>query len=169
MNSSQTSISGSAQRLCGHGQLKSVDRCRRACKCRTAALFGKKEPVVVTEKRKKGEKPSDAKLLSDAKWRKGGKMTPEQYAALGRRARGTAKDFFKTNIMAEGEYVEKGYVGDDPKSQVPALPLLLAVTAALIGTALYVAVSAGNVPANPELMSNANKAPTSRQNMEVKD
>ena len=72
-------------------------------------------------------------------------------------------------VQAEGDYVEKGYVGDDPKSQVPALPLLLAVTAALIGTALYVAVSAGNVPANPQLMSNANTAPISRENMEMKD
>ena len=72
-------------------------------------------------------------------------------------------------VQAEGEYVEKGYVGDDPKSQVPALPLLLAVTAALIGTALYVAVSAGNVPSRPELMSNANGTPVTRQNMEVRD
>ncbi|KAK9843186.1 hypothetical protein WJX74_008342 [Apatococcus lobatus] len=164
-----TSLSSSAHRSCNLAQLKPIERCRRTVNCRTTALFGKKEPVVVEEKRKKGEKPSDAKLLSDARWGKGGKMSPEQYAALGRRARGTAKDFFKTNIMAEGDYVEKGYVGDDNKSQVPALPLLLAVTAALIGTALYVAVSASNVPSRPELMSNANKAPVTRQNMEVKD
>lgn len=65
------------------------------------------------------------------------------------------------DLQAEGDYVEKGYVDKDgPGSQVPALPLLVAVTAALLGTAIYVAANAGNVQKNPELMSNANRVPT---------
>jgi hypothetical protein len=87
---------------------------------------------------------SDAVLLYEAKYeaKKGAKMTTEQAAALRRKVGGTAKDYWKSWIEPQGEYVDKGYVSDDEAGPaIPALPFLVAVTAGVLA-ATYFVVSA---------------------------
>jgi hypothetical protein len=41
-------------------------------------------------------------------------------------------------MQVEGDYVDSGFVGARPGTQVPALPFLIGVVVAVLGTAVYV-------------------------------
>jgi hypothetical protein len=82
---------------------------------------------------------ADSRLLYDAaNKKKGDKLNEEEYSALKRKIGGTARDFFKDWVDVDGDYVDQGFVGANQKTSVPALPFLIAVVLAVLGTAGWV-------------------------------
>ena len=80
----------------------------------------------------------DAELLYEAKYGsrgEDGKMSREQYQALRRKIGGTAKDYWKDWIAVD---VQEPTAVTTKTGDVPFLPVLIAVTMAVLGTTVYI-------------------------------
>ncbi|KAK9803540.1 hypothetical protein WJX73_006373 [Symbiochloris irregularis] len=95
---------------------------------RVAALFG-------------GGKKKEKTNEKDKK-----KLTPDQYSQLARNARGSYKDFFKDFVE---EKTPEDYVDSTSGTQVPFLPILFFIVAALIVSTVLVAQNTAPAGAPP--------------------
>lgn len=81
--------------------------------------------------------PSLARLQA-RNLKKGERLSPEQADALARRARGTARDYWKDWVDVQGKYTDKGYVAEGVSNT--AGPVAVAGSLVVLGLIAFIAL-----------------------------